>query len=118
MSGMVDLTGAPEVAALDLNMAKEMAETLHAAYPGHLWAVTCEGDKGIATVRNLYLSGNWGFVLKLADLSTSSDWRRKVILAGGELLERYKLRRGAANQSELADLKMDFAGRIIGDKAK
>ena len=56
-------------------MAKDMSETLHGTYPGHLWAVTCEGDKGIATVRNLSLSGEWGFVLHLKTMSTASDWK-------------------------------------------
>lgn len=114
--GMIDLTGTPEVAALDFNMAKDMAEALHEAYPGHVWAVTCDGEHGIATVRNMALSGNWGFVLKLAELSTSSDWKRKVIMAGGELLERYRLRRGLADQAAIAELQCDFAGRILGDK--
>ena len=115
---MIDLTASPDVAALDFNTSREMAESLHAAYPGHLWAVTCEGDKGIATVRNLSLSGQWGFVLKLVSMSTSSDWKKQVINAGGELLERYKLRRGAANEAEIADLKTDFAGRVMGDMSK
>ena len=115
---MIDLTGAPDVAALDFNVAKDMAETLHAAYPNHLWAVTCEGDKGIATVRNLALSGNWGFVMKLSEMVTASDWKKMVIRAGGELLERYKLRRGSADQAAIADLKTNFAGHVIGDTSK
>lgn len=117
--GMVDLSGGvPGVALLDFNMAKEMSETLHAAYPGHLWAVTCEGDKGIATVRNLALSGEWGFVLKLSEISTSSAWKQKIIMAGGELLERFNLRRGLADQEAIASVQNDFSGRSIGDYAK
>ena len=85
---MIDMTASPDVAALDFNTAREMAEVLHSAYPGHLWAVTCEGEKGIATVRNLSLSGQWGFILKLNEMSTSSDWKKRVLVAGGELLER------------------------------
>ena len=114
--GMIDLTGTPGVAALDFNMAKDMAEALHEAYPGYLWAVTCEGEKGIATVRNMNLSGNWGFVLKLKEISTSSDWKKRIQMAGGELLERYRLRRGLADQAAIAELQCDFAGRILGDK--
>lgn len=115
---MIDLTGTPDIAALDMNMSRDMAETLHAAYPGHLWAVTCEGDKGIATVRNLALAGNWGFVLKLKEISTASDWKKKVIQAGGELLERFRLRRGAADSAAIADLNHDFKGLTIGDYSK
>lgn len=115
--GMIDLSGTPDVAALDYNLSRDMAETLHTAYPQHLWAVTCEGDKGIATVRNLALAGNWGFVLKLSELSTASDWKKKVVMAGGELLERFRLSRGMANNDAIADLPTDFAGRHIGDFA-
>lgn len=117
MSDLIELTDRPEVSILDFNMAKNMAEILHEAYPGHLWAVTCEGEKGIATVRNMMLSGQWGFVLKLSDLFSSSDMKKQVVMAGGELLERYRLRRGAANQDILAAMPTDFAGRSIGDKS-
>lgn len=115
---MIDMTASPDVAALDFNTAREMAEVLHSAYPDHLWAVTCEGEKGIATVRNLSLSGQWGFILKLREMYTSSDWKKRVLVAGGELLERYKLRRGAADAAAIADLKTDFSGRIVGDMSK
>ena len=114
--GMIDLTSTPDVAALDFNTAKLMSEALTKAYPGHAWAVTCEGDKGIATVRNLGLSGNWGFILKLSEMTSSSDWERRIVMAGGELLERFKLRRGAVDHDAVASLAMDPLGRkTLGD---
>lgn len=117
--GMIDLAGgAPGVAALDYNTAKEMSDILHEAYPRHLWAVTCEGDKGIATVRNMALSGEWGFVLKLNEIYTASDWKKKIVRAGGELLERFCLDRCEGNQDAIAGLKNDFSGRTIGDYSK
>ena len=36
--------------ALDISMAKGIAEALNAAYPGHLWAVNVRGDQGIVTM--------------------------------------------------------------------
>lgn len=114
--GLIDLTSTPDVAALDFNTAKEMSETLTAAYPGHAWAVTCEGEKGIATVYNLALSGNWGFVLKLSNLYSSSEWKKQIIMAGGELLERFRLRRGVVDHEAIAALDMDPLGRkTLGD---
>jgi len=114
--GLIDISGeSPKVAALDFNMAKDMAETLYEAYPDHAWAVTCEGKKGIATVRNMSLAGNWGFVLHLKTLSSASDWKKRIVMAGGELLERFRLRRGAANQDAIAGLEMNRFGRVIGD---
>ena len=82
------VTENPELAANDLVMAKQMAETLHSHYPGHAWAVTCDGATGIATVRNLALSGNWGFTLKLTTTYSASEFRRRIVMAGGGALLR------------------------------
>ena len=122
MGSMIDLSGdmTVKVAALDYDLAKIMAEALHKAYPGHLWAVTCEGDKGIATVRNLMLAGNWGFVLHLNKIYSISDWEKTVIRAGGEMLERFRQRRGTANQDALADIQYADRSRriLVGDYAR
>ena len=83
------LTENPTGTANDIVMSKEMAEALHAAYPGHLWAVTCDGQVGFADVRNLYLSGNWGFRIKLDKVYSGSDFKRQVVMAGGELRFAY-----------------------------
>jgi len=114
MSGLV--TENPQVSANDLVTAKQMAEALHQHYPGHLWAVTCDGNTGMADVRNLALSGNWGFRLKLRDIYSASEFKKEVMRAGGELLERYRLRRGVLNQDHYSTLETDFAGRIKADR--
>ena len=112
--GLIDLSGGvPGVAMLDFNTAKDMAEALHAAYPGHLWAVTCDGEKGIATVRNLALSGEWGFVLHLKEIYSASAWKKDIVMAGGELLERFNLSRGLANQEAIASIPNDFSYRFV-----
>ena len=100
---------------LDLALAKDVAETLNTHYPGHLWAVNCQGDHGILTNHNLMLSGRWGFILHLDKDYSASDMMRRVIRAGGEILERYKVSRGRINHDQIEALPMDFAGRVIGD---
>ncbi len=109
------ITDAPQTNARELILAKQMGDRLHTAYPGHLWAVTVSEKQGIATIRDLYLSGIWGYVLKLSDHYTASDWDQQVMHAGGEILERYRVRRGAVNQGEIAALPTDFAGRHKAD---
>lgn len=109
------VTENPELAANDLVMAKQMAETLHSHYPGHAWAVTCDGATGIATVRNLALSGNWGFTLKLTTTYSASEFRRRIVMAGGELLERYRLTRGRFNEDAYRGLARNFAGNLKAD---
>lgn len=109
------VTDAPQVSAYELTLAKQMADTLHKAYPGHLWAVSVSAKQGMADVRNMALSGSWGFRLKLVDHYTASDWDRQVRLAGGELLERYRVRRARADMETLNHLPTDFAGRHKAD---
>jgi hypothetical protein len=96
-------------------MARQMAEALHATYPGHFWAVSCDGKTGMADVRNLALSGNWGFRLKLENIYSASQFKKDVLKAGGEILERYRLNRGRLNDDQLSDLPTDFAGRLKAD---
>jgi hypothetical protein len=112
------VTDSPQGAANDILMAKEMAEALHAHYPGHLWAVTCDGHDGVFTIRDMLLSGNWGMVGLLRWIFSSSDFKKTVVMFGGELLERYRLSRGRFRQDEYSDLPMDFAGRILVDASR
>lgn len=109
-------TDRPDLAANDLVMAKNMAETLHRQYPGHLWAVSVDGKQGIADVRNLALSGTWGFRLKLPAIYSASEFDREVMRAGGELLERHRVARRKADPDQLNHLPTDFAGRILVDR--
>ena len=52
----------------EMAVAKQVAEDLHSAYPGHAWAVTVRGGAIII--------------------------KQEVIRAGGEILERARLERG------------------------
>lgn len=114
MNHMIDITDNPGVKVNDLVTARNIAETLHKHYPGHLWAVTCEGEKGIATVRNMSLSGNWGFILKLKDVY--ADGRLKCVTgAGGEILERFRLSRGRANRDRIDELPTIVSGAPVFD---
>lgn len=109
------VTANPKGNLNDILTARAMAEALHAAYPGHFWAVACDGKTGFADVRNLALSGNWGFRIKLGGIYSASQFRKDVLRAGGEVLERFSLSRGKLNDDQLSSLPVDFAGRVKGD---
>ena len=111
---MLDLTSNPDVAANEMTMAREMADILHTTYPGYMWAVNV--DRGLANVRNLMLSGNWGFVLKIPAIYSASEFRKEVIRAGGEILERYRLKRGQFDWDKYNELRKDVAGNPIADR--
>lgn len=104
--------------AMDIHLAKQIAEALDAAYPGHLWAVNVRGDQGVATIHNMMLSGQWGYTLHLDKRYSASDTVRMAKLGAGEILERYNVARGRINHDHMAELKTDFAGRVIGDTSK
>lgn len=87
----------------DMNLAKDIAETLHAAYPGHLWAVTV--NSGVAVVKDLFVSSVWGMVLHYNNIKGDAAVRKKrIIMAGGELLERANMKRGAYTGERVIDL--------------
>ncbi len=92
----------------ELNLAKRTAELLHKHYPGHLWGVNVEG--AFLDVRNFYLSGNYGFRLSIPATYSSSDLDKRIINAGGEILERYRQRRGVIDEAGIHNLKTDFSG--------
>ena len=102
----------------DLLLSKDLAEALNSQYPGHLWGVRVQGEHGMATIHNLMLSGEWGYVLKLDKTYSASDLRRRAIKAGGEILERFKVLRGRLDDDRMADMATDFSGRILGDLSK
>lgn len=99
----------------DILTARTMAEALHAAYPGHFWAVSCDGKTGFADVRNLALSGNYGFRIRLSGIYSASGFKRDVLKAGGEILERFRMDRSRLNEDQLSGAQQDFAGRLKAD---
>lgn len=101
----------------DFVMARTLAEALHRHYPGHLWGVNADGRRGIITIHDLYLSGQWGYVLKLADVYSISSLERDAVRAGGEILERFEVARSQFRADQYAEKKVDFAGRLLFDKS-
>lgn len=120
--GMIELPTTASVGAAVMNsrLETEVGQLLAGAYPGHLWHIEADVHGGSCRIINLSLSTGpgarpWGFVLHLAKIATASELRRKVLLAGGEVLERYKQRRGAKDDDAIDDLPHDFRGMPIGD---
>lgn len=103
------------MSAASLTLAKNVADTLNKHYPGHLWGVNVDEKGGVVQVFNLALSGRWGFVIKITDLAGADDLR-KVMRAGGEILERYRLHRGARRDGQIHDVKRDIFGNKVFDR--
>lgn len=77
----------------DMQKAQEVGDTLQKTYPGHMWMVLFQGNALV--VKNLAISTHYGFVIKHHNAFSASDLARQAVLAGGELLERAGMKRGA-----------------------
>jgi hypothetical protein len=92
-------------------IAQEIGYHLNKTYPGHIWMINVDG--GLITVKNNFLSALMGFTLKLTDLDIGMH---KITMAGGEILERYRIRRdGPLKFEDLTSKPRDFAGRFHFD---
>ena len=73
-------------------LAKECTDMLQNHYPGYMWAVNINTEGGIAVVKNIDISQNYGYVIHLIKLLNDPK-RRKIVEAGGEILERAAMAR-------------------------
>jgi len=102
----------PQHFLADIDTAKKIAERLDKNYPGYIWMVNADTSNNIATIQLGGVSGQFGFYVHLDKLTAGLE---QVMRAGGEILERYKLRRGRRDDAEISGLVRDFAGRVISD---
>lgn len=96
-------------------VAMNVAEYLQGVYPDHQWACNCDLNGGVVHIYNLNLSGKWGFLMKVKDV-VEDGWKKKIMQAGGELLERYRMSRGRFKQAQYEALNVDKFGNHIADK--
>lgn len=103
----------PEIDPAALELAETMTQALLRMYPGHLWGVNVNAKGGIADIRNFALSGDMGYTLHLAKIRTEDDFWKKLRIAGGEILERFRLSRAGLREDEILNIKRDFARRPL-----
>jgi hypothetical protein len=104
------------LSANDMLMAKTMGDVLQVAYPGHAWMVHVNGRQGIAVIRNMTLSANWGYLIRLPEMHSASWLDEQAKKAGGEILERFRMARGRFDGEKWAALPVDITGSPVGDK--
>jgi len=93
MSELIALVDSADLTTNDTVTSKNVLDCLHKHYPDHRWAVECDGFKGVCNIFCGELSMQWGFVLKLSRIYGDTHLNC-VKRAGGELLERWRQRRG------------------------
>lgn len=91
-------------AADDMVVAGQIMTELNRHYPGHQWDVTADHEAGVATIKLLYENqpgrvSSYGCLLHLTRFSNVT-WAKRVMMVGGELLERWNLRRGSYREGD------------------
>jgi len=84
------LTGYDEV------LAKEIGDTLYRAYPKFMWMIEIQDHNPIIRLGEAIQYG-WCFMINRKDIPVGSPerLRKMAITAGGEMLERLNISRGA-----------------------
>lgn len=104
----------PEDATKEIALAQAIGELLNKHYPGYLWAVTVNLHGGMATVQAMALSGEWGCYIPLSRILNDPQMKY-VLQCGGEILERYRVRRGAVDVDQVDALPRDRFHNIVVD---
>lgn len=74
------------------------------AYPGHPWAARVDG--GIIFIRHLEMPGQWGMTKHFGNLThDAAVFKREIIMAAGEFLERAGLVRGRHDGSQIISVE-------------
>ena len=83
----------------DWSLARDVRYMLETHYPEWAWGVEIPPGQNVVIVRNLDCDprGKFGFVLHRDKLDPTL---RRVVMAGGEFLERYRMRRAAYRPEE------------------
>lgn len=98
-SGMVFDPAELEQGASAVLLAKEIGSILERHYAGHRWYLEVDDRGGIIKIFAGTCSGQWGYILKLADVQSSPGaLRRAIVQAGGEILERFHQPAGPYNR--------------------
>lgn len=93
-----------ETALADVTLGQQMINALEYYYPNHAFFVQCNHEAGTLSIQLLYedkkkLIKRWvhGMLIHIKNLSTENEIKRRAMLDGGELLERYQLARAGAD---------------------
>jgi hypothetical protein len=98
--------GHGETMAADMAMCKRISEELERLYPGHPWAIGADHAAGTVVIRLMYPAFDnkpWGYMIPLKNIANDADFKRRVMQAGGEWLERWHLAAGRYRETDRGD---------------
>lgn len=78
-------------------LAKQVAEALTRSYPNYPWAIGWHPGGVLCVKLMLAADSNYGYTIDAYKIHSASSLRSVAVNAGGELLERLGMKRGAWN---------------------
>ena len=110
------LSGAAETMACNLIARLEhFYPSVTPILPEGAWRVAVNEQGGTIEVTNMMLAGRWGFLMHINKIDPEG---RKVVRAGGELLERYRISRARTQGlriEQMAAAPRNFRGDMVPD---
>lgn len=91
--------------------ARQVMKQLEADYPGHLWRVVHDSHQGMAYISIPILMGINHFMA--VNLKTHALDSTRVRNAGGEILERYGLRRGRFELTPFLEAREKHSALVV-----
>jgi hypothetical protein len=97
-------------------LVKRAADLLEKHYPGWAWAVQPDERGGVMNVFSLKLSGEWGWRFLLKDIQGDPKVAdRRIVSAGGEILERFGVPRSGYRYESWKGTVKDISGVARAD---
>ena len=114
----IETEGYGETYLKDMDIGKKVLDVLEKYYAYHAWFVDCNHEAGTVSIQLMYQGPRaemkiwkFGFLLHLNKLD-SGNMDKKVMRAGGEILERYHIARKRATENDL----IDFMSQGVDDR--
>jgi len=113
---ITDSAGVP-LSGASQTLANNLIARLEQAYPAFTgaWRVCVNEVGGTVEVTNMMLSGRMGFLMHTKNIDPEG---RKVVRAGGELLERYRIARAGAVSKlmeQVIEQPRNFRGDLVAE---
>lgn len=97
-------------------LVKRMADLLEKHYPGWLWCVQPDERGGVINIFSMKLSMEWGYRFRTMDIQGDPKvCDPKIVAAGGEILERFRVPRGTYRFEDWKEAPKDIAGIARAD---
>ena len=90
-------------------ICRGISEAISAIYPGYVWMAMIRGD--LLSIVNMSITKKCGFSVPLSAVDPEG---KLLMRAGGELLERHKIKRhGGRDLTGMQELKRDIRGNAV-----